>query len=101
MGKTDDDIEYELYLGDWLDTLGMPVGEAAEVAKCDQSYISNMKGKRKANPSALILLRISIALGITVNDFYQKPPTVSETAAFDRLSPKAQQTILRSRRKRA
>lgn len=101
MGKTSADDPPPIYLGDWLELLETNVGEAAVLAGCDQSYISNIVANRKTNINVLYLLRLSEKLGVTVNDFYRPLPSKSHLNAFKNLSPKAQATILARQRRKA
>lgn len=84
----------EIYLGDWLELFEVQVGEAAEIAGCGQSYISNIIANRKSNINVLFLLRLSEKLGVTINDFYRPLPNRSQLTTLKNLSPKAQATLL-------
>lgn len=88
MAKHEPDEQTEIFLGQWLDFFGMSVTEAARVAGCKQSYISNIIANRKTNVNVLYLLRISEALSVNVNDFYRPLPKKSELRALKELSPK-------------
>jgi hypothetical protein len=101
MKKTDDEDAPEIYLGAWLDLFEVPVGEAAEIAGCGQSYISNIIANRKANVNVLYLLRLSESMGVTVNDFYRPLPSKSQLSALKSLSPQAQATLLARQQRRA
>lgn len=101
MGKPDKDDTPTIYLGDWLEEFEMENGEAAEVAGCNQSYISNIVANRKPNVNVLYLLRLSEHMGVTINDFYRKLPSKSQLAALKDLSPKAQATLLARFQKKA
>jgi plasmid maintenance system antidote protein VapI len=91
----------EIHLGDWLDFFEMKVGEAAEVAGCHQSYISNIIAGRRTDINVVFLLRLSEHLGITVNDFYRPLPSKSQLTTLKNLSPKAQATILARQQRKA
>jgi plasmid maintenance system antidote protein VapI len=101
MAKSDDDEPPEIHLGAWLDLFEVSVGEAADIAGCDQSYISNIIAGRKPNVNVLYLLRLSEKMGITVNDFYRSLPGRSHLAALKNLSPKAQATLLARQQKKS
>lgn len=101
MDRHGDTGQPEIYLGDWLTFFEMKVGEAAVVAGCDQSYISNIIAGRKPNINVLYLFRLSEELGVTINDFYRPLPNRSQLAALKNLSPKAQATILARQQKKA
>jgi hypothetical protein len=94
MTALDDDEAPEIYLADWLELFEVQVIEAAKIAGCGQSYISNIMANRKPNVNVLFLLRLSEHLGITVNDFYRPLPNRSQLTALKNLSPKAQATLL-------
>jgi plasmid maintenance system antidote protein VapI len=101
MGKLANDDLPKIYLGDWLEEFQMENGEAAEIAGCDQSYISNIVANRKPNVNVLYLLRLSEKMGVTINDFYRKLPNKAQLAALKDLSPKAQATLLARFQKKA
>lgn len=90
----------EIYLGRWLALFDMGPTEAAKVAGCSQSYISNISAGRRPNVNYLYLLRISEEMGISVNDFFSPPPNKSHVAAMKSLSPKARAAILNPDRPR-
>lgn len=94
MNNPNDDDAPEIHLGAWLEMFELPIGEAAKIAGCGQSYISNIIANRKTNVNVLYLLRLSDKLGITVNDFYRPLPSRSQMNALKSLSPKAQATLL-------
>lgn len=91
----------KIYLGDWLEAFQLDNGAAAKAAGCDQSYISNIVAGRKTNINVLILLRLSEAMGVTVNDFYRPLPNKSQLATLNALSPKAQAALLERFQKKA
>jgi len=101
MGKHDNEDARPIYLGQWLEEFQMDNGKAAEIAGCDQSYISNIVANRKPNVNVLYLLRLSEEMGVTVNDFYRKLPGKASLAALKDLSPKAQATLLARSQKKA
>lgn len=100
MAKHGIDEQPEIFLGQWLEFFEMDVTEAAEIAGCTQSYVSNIIANRKSNVNVLFLLRISEALSVNVNDFYRPLPRKSELRALKELSPKAQAAILEKQRQR-
>ncbi len=91
----------EIQLGAWLDLFDIKVGEAAAIAGCGQSYISNIIANRKENINVLYLLKLSEYMGVTVNDFYRPLPSKSQLSALKSLSPKAQATLLARQQRRA
>lgn len=101
MRKTVENAEHHIHLGDWLELLETSVSEAADIAGCGQSYISNIISGRKTNINVLYLLKLSDHLGVTINDFYRPLPNRSQLTALQNLSPKAQATILERQRKKA
>jgi helix-turn-helix protein len=101
MNKPDEDDAPNIYLGAWLDLFDLPIGEAAKIAGCGQSYISNIIANRKSNINVLYLLRLSDELGVTINDFYRPLPSKSQLNALKSLSPKAQATLLARQQRKA
>lgn len=98
--KAENDVP-EIHLGDWLEALGVSVGEAAEAAGCGQSYISNIVAGRKPNINVLFLLRLSEKMDVTINDFYRPLPSKSQLTTLNNLSPRAQSTLLARRQRKA
>ena len=101
MSKKPSNPEPKMHLGDWLKLLDVEVGRAAKMADCGQSYISNMIAGRRTNPNTLILYRLTEKLGITINDLYRQVPRAPEVETLQNLSPRAQQTVLALRHKKA
>ena len=91
----------EIFLGEWLELFGIGVTEAAGIAGCDQSYISNIIAGRKPNINTLYLLRLSEHMEININDFFRPLPSQSQIASLKRLSPRAQAAVLAQKRKKA
>lgn len=100
MAKTRKTEPLEIFLGQWLKLAGIGPSEAAQIAGCTQSYISNISGGARTNVNALYLLKLSVKLGITVNDFFRKPPSDAQIAVISELSPEAQDMLLRTRRQK-
>ena len=101
MKKRTKDETPHIFLGDWLDEFEIGRTEAAEIAGCDQPYISNICANRKHNVNVLILLRISEYMNVNINDFYHPLPDRSAVGALKRLSPRAQKTLLALYQKKA
>jgi transcriptional regulator with XRE-family HTH domain len=91
----------EIFLGQWLDSFEISRSEAARIAGCTQGYISNIARGARENVNALYLLRLSEHMHVTVNDFYRKPPSVSQLAPLADLSPAARQAILSRKQRKA
>ncbi len=101
MAKRNPPEPREIYLGEWLKRAGIGPTEAARIAGCSQSYISNISGGIRDNVNVLYLLRLSEFLGVAINDFFRKPPSESQLASIAALSPEAQDMLLsRQRAKR-
>ncbi len=97
MAKT---AETRLYLGQWMARLGMRSIDLARETRLSESYISNLiNGKVKKNPSTDVSLRISRALGITVNDLFSPPPGPEMIAAISDLQPDTVQRLIVTGRK--
>jgi plasmid maintenance system antidote protein VapI len=88
-----------IFLGDWLEHFNVGPTEAAKIAGCDQSYISNIVAGRKKNINALYLLKLSEHFDLNINDFFRPLPPQSQITALQGLSSKAQAAILNPKRK--
>lgn len=84
-----------LYLGQWLHQLGKEQSEIAKAAGIGKSYMSLMVSGKKDNPAALKLLRISRALGVSVNNLYEPPPSKEEMERFRQMGAGQVATIMR------
>ncbi len=83
-----------LYVGEWIDVLAVQ-HEVVRATNISQSYIANMSGGRKVNPSAAYLRRIAKFLGITVDDMYISPPGPgAQISALKDLSPAARAALM-------
>ena len=101
MGKGPTLPSKKIFLGEWIDAIpGRTPKGAAAAANVTESYVSNIAGGKKANPSSLVMLAWSEYLGITVNDLYRPPPSPTTLKELSNLSPAARETLLRTRRPR-
>ncbi len=82
MGKRTKLEPREIFLGDWLDHFGIGPTEAAGIAGCTQSYISNISRGARDNVNVLYLLKLSEYLDVNVNDFFRPLPNQSQLAAI-------------------
>ncbi len=89
----------EIFLGDWLELFDIGPSEAAEIAGCTQSYISNISRGARSNINVLYLLKLSEHLNINIDDFFRPLPSQSQIAAMQQLSPRAQSAIIGRRRR--
>lgn len=102
MGKKGKPIPRDLYLGEWMEFFDVGPVELSKAAHCSSSYVSNIKGERRADVNVLFLLPISEHLGVSVNDLYTRPPSKVQIAEFQPYSKVAQASILeRIRQKRS
>lgn len=101
MAKKSVDEVPEIYLGEWLKHFGIGPTEAAKIAGCSQSYISNIIAGRKPNINALYLLKLSDHMEVNVNDFFRPLPSQSQLKTLGQLSSKGQAAILTRQKKQA
>lgn len=87
-----------LYVGDWIEACGFDQKDVVKETGISQSYLSNMSGGRKNNPSAAILRKIAKFLGVTVDDFYQPAPSPQHLKTLRGLSEAAKLALVRSRK---
>lgn len=79
-----------LHLGLWISALELKQIDVAEKSGFGRAYINNLinpKKERHRNPSAIALLRISRAIGVTVNELFELPPSKAELSRLRRLRP--------------
>ena len=101
MGKRQKPQPRDIFLGAWLDYFGLSRSEAARIAGCGQPYISNIVSGDRKNVNAMYLLLLSEHLGISINDFYSRPPAAAAIDQIAHLSPAAQAAVLGARRRKA
>lgn len=77
----------KLYVGEWVARLGRKQTDVAEAARITEAYLSEIISGKKKNPSLAVLLAISDALGITINDLRYPPPPIEAIEAARRLDP--------------
>lgn len=100
MAKQPESDTREIFLGDWLEHFEIGPTEAAKIAGCSQSYISNISRGVRKNINALYLLKLSEHLEININDFFRPLPSQSHINSIKALSPRARDAVLtRGRRK--
>lgn len=76
-----------LHLGPWLRRKGLKQIEVANKAGIGKSYMSQLVSGKKDEPSALLMLYISEAMGVTVNALYRPPPTQQQVDRAKGLTP--------------
>jgi hypothetical protein len=101
MAKRSNGETREIYLGDWLEHFGIGATEAAQIAGCTQSYISNISRGARTNVNALYLLKLSEHMELNINDFFRPIPSQAQIASIKDLSPKAQDAVLARKRRKA
>lgn len=101
MGKRSTPPPREIYLGDWLDLFDIGPSEAARIAGCSQSYISNISRGARDNVNVLYLLKLSEHMDVNINDFFRPLPSRAQLAPLKKLSPKARSAILDRQQKKA
>jgi len=100
MGRLPKRTLRKIYLGEWIEALGRDRKDVAAGAGIDVSYVNNLIGGGKGNPSAHVMLALSEYLGISVNDLYRPPPPKPTIESFLQLSAAARESLFgRNRRK--
>ncbi len=90
----------KIYLGEWIEAIpGKERKQAAHAADVEVSYVNNLCGNKRLNPSSLVMLAFAEYLGITVDDLYRPPPSSMVLKELSNLSAAARETFLRSNRK--
>jgi transcriptional regulator with XRE-family HTH domain len=89
----------KLHLGEWLARLNVKQADLARDVEVSEPYLSNLISGKKLNPSINLLLRISDQLGLSVNDLYKQPPSISSLEDLKNFSPAVIQKLLDRPRK--
>lgn len=77
-----------LFLGRWLDVLGVKAVEVAAAVEVTESYLSELiAGTEKVNPSSALMLEISEYLNVSVNQLYRPPPSREVVEALRAMGP--------------
>jgi transcriptional regulator with XRE-family HTH domain len=87
----------KLHLGEWLARLNVKQADLARDVDITESYLSKLISGKKVNPAISLLLKISDRLGITVNDLYKPPPSISALDDLKNFSQAAVQQLLDQR----
>jgi transcriptional regulator with XRE-family HTH domain len=90
----------KLYIGEWIARLNLRAEHIAQQVGIGPSYLSMLISGKKGNPSGLLLLQLSEAMGMTVNDLYKPPPGASQLEAVKGLSPDLLNRLLEQQRLR-
>lgn len=84
-----------LHVGEWVSQSGRQQEDIAESVGITDAYLSELMSGKKKNPSAHVLRALSEELGITINDFYSKPPSQAQRERLKNLSPSDAATLTR------
>lgn len=99
MSRTVEKLFKPLYVGEWvagyLSKTGLQQEDLAEAVGISDGYLSELMSAKKKNPSTHVLRAISEQLGITINDFYKKPPSQAQLDRLKNLSPSDAATLTR------
>lgn len=91
----------QLHIGQWLAVLELQQIDVAKSAKIGRAYMNNLINPKKPDkppkPSALVMLRISRAMGVSVNELYETPPTKAELERLRRYQPSTLGSLLEAR----
>lgn len=74
-------------MGEWVAQSGRKQEDIARTVGITDAYLSELISGKKKNPSAHVLMALSEELGITINDFYRKPPSQMQLDRLKNLSP--------------
>jgi transcriptional regulator with XRE-family HTH domain len=87
----------KLHLGEWLARLNVKQADLARDVDITESYLSKLISGKKVNPAVSLLLQISDRLGLSVNDLYKQPPSISAIEDLKSFSPATVQQLLDQR----
>lgn len=84
-----------LHVGEWVAQSGRQQEDIADASGIGNAYLSELISGKKKNPSVHVLRSLAEELGITINDFYRKPPTGAQRERLKNLSPSDAATLSR------
>lgn len=91
MSRSSTKLFRPLHVGEWVAQFmaqsGRQQEDIADATGITDAYLSELMSGKKKNPSAHVLRALSEELGITINDFYRKPPSQSQLDRLKNLSP--------------
>jgi transcriptional regulator with XRE-family HTH domain len=87
MSRSSNKLFKPLHVGEWVAQSGRQQEDIAKAAGITDAYLSELISGKKKNPSAHVLRALSEELGITINDFYRKPPSQTQLNRLKNLSP--------------
>ena len=76
-----------LCLGQWIRRLDLRQVDVARDAHITESYLSTLISNPQKKPTPDVLIALSNAIGITVNDLYRLPPPTTAVEATQKLTP--------------
>lgn len=86
------------YLDGWMKLLGAKNKDLAPAARVTPSYISNLR-RNARKPTVDVMLAISEALRVSVNDLYRPAPAESAVATLREYAPETLRTITKRARR--
>jgi len=87
MPRKIDKLFRTLHIGLWVAQSGRQQEAIADKVGITDAYLSELISGRKKNPSVHVLRALADELGITINDFFERPPTGPEIDRLRNLSP--------------
>ena len=98
MAKTAQTSPRRNYLGDWMTLLRVRNKDLVRPAGVTASYISNLR-RNARTPTVDVMLAISEALGVSVNDLYRPAPSDQAVATLRDYAPETLRTITKRARR--
>lgn len=98
LGKSNLDPAETLYLGEWLDALGVRAAKVANETGINEGYLSQLIRRQKANPSKEKLRAIGQFLDIDWRLLYDPPPSAGLRSEMSKYSPALIERLTRPKR---
>jgi predicted XRE-type DNA-binding protein len=89
--------EPKLYIGEWIEALGLTQKEVAKASGVKKSYLNLLCKRKRDNPSLNVLQSIAEAMGLTIQNLQTRPP---EAASIETIRKIPSDLIERLRRQR-
>lgn len=77
----------KLYIGPWLARLDRKPSDVAKKVGVTEGYLSLIISDERKNPSHSLLFDLARELGISIDDFYRRPPEREVTERITKLRP--------------
>lgn len=98
MPRASDLKEPKLFIGEWIEVLGLKQNDIAKSSGIKKSYLNLLCKRKRDNPSLNVLSAIADAMGLTIKDLQTRPPAAASIETIREI-PSALIERIRTQRK--